>query len=160
MVKQRQPRRRMARGPPHLYVREDVALATADTVSTTILYATSTSSTTLTKPTTFSLGPVRVSAKYGSAETTVFCVVRKLPEGYTAPAITPTDGNTTFVDMPNVLAYGMIRVGSTDTMNRIDLRKLRTSVMLAQGDSVILQVVTNAASTNQAYSALAEYNIL
>ena len=144
---------------PHLYVREDVALATADTVSNTIIYATSTSASTLTKTTTFTPGPCRVSLKYGSAETTVFVVMRKLPEGYTAPAITPTDGNTTFNDVPNVIGYGLIRVGGTDTMNRIDLRRLRSSVKLAQGDSVILQVVSNAASTNQAYSALIEYNI-
>ncbi len=155
--------RRSRRAPtavPVLYTLEDVALATADTASNTTLYTSSTSASTLVKPVRFTLGPTRVSVKYGSTETTVFAIVRKVPQGYTTPTIAPTDGNTSFVDTPNVLGYGVIRVGDNDTMNRIDLRFLAKSVMLARGDSIVLQVVSNVSSTNQAYSALSEYTVV
>ncbi len=161
MVKNSRSRRnrRATAAIPVLYVQEDVALATADTASSITLYTSSTSASTLVKPVRFTLGPTRVSVKYGSTETTVLAIVRKVPQGYANPTIAPTDGNTTFVDTPNILGYGIILVGSTDTMNRIDLRFLTKSVMLSRGDSIVLQVVSNANSTNQAYSALCEYTV-
>ncbi len=160
MVKTRRSRRTGRAAVPVLYVLEDVALASADTVSSTSLYTSSTSASALVKPVRFTLGPTRINVKYGSTETNVLAIVRKVPQGYSNPTIAPTDGNTTFVDTPNILGYGIIRVGGNDTMNRIDLRFLNKSVMLARGDSIVLQVVSNISSTNQAYSALAEYSVV
>ncbi len=151
---------RYAGGTPQLATIEDTALATADAAVTNTLYTSSTSNSSLTKPVRFTLGPVRVAMKYGSTETTVFAVVRKLPQGYSNPSIAIVDGNTSFVDVPNILAYGVIRVGSTDTMNRLDLRRLRNTVTLNRGDAIILQVVSNVSSTGQAYSALIEFSTI
>jgi translation initiation factor IF-1 len=112
------------------------------------------------KTVTFHPGPLRIQLKPGGSDNIVFAVLRKVPQGYTAPNITVVGGNTTFVDVMNVLAYGMVRVqaASGDPMNRIDMRILRKSIPMARGDSVILQVVPNANSSGQQFSALFEYS--
>ncbi len=147
------------RREPILYAIEDAALSTADDVQSTTLYSSATSATVLTKPVRFRLGPTRVSFTYGSAASLVLAIVRKVPEGYTAPAITPATGNTVFNDVPNILGYGYIRVNGNDVMNRIDMRYLTRSVTLMRGDAIVLQVVSNIASTGQKYHALVEYDI-
>jgi hypothetical protein len=138
---------------------EDVNIATADTAVNTTIYSSSTSATALQKPVTFYPGPLRIQIKPGGTDNTIFAVLRKVPQGYSAPAITPTDGNTAFADVMNVLAYGVVRVaaGSSDPLNRIDMRRLRKSVSLARGDSIVLQIVPNVNSTNQTASTLFEY---
>ncbi len=161
MVKNSRTRRsrRATSAVPVLYIREDVALATADSTSNSTVYTSPTSVTALNKPVRFTLGPTRISFKAGLTETTVFAVVRKVPQGYTTPTIAPTDGNTTFDDVPNVLGYGVARIVPTnDAMNRVDMRFLTKSVTLSRGDSVVLQVVSNVSSTNLAYSAMCEYS--
>ncbi len=161
MVKNSRSRRnrRATAAVPVIYTREDVALATADTVSNSTVYSSSTSTTALQKPVRFTLGPTRVSFKAGLAETTVFVVIRKVPQGYATPTIAPSDGNTTFDDVPNVLGYGVARIPpSNDAMNRVDVRFLSKTVMLSRGDSVVMQIVSNTNSTNLAYSALCEFS--
>jgi hypothetical protein len=139
---------------------EDVALATADTSSDQQIYTSSPGNNTLVKPVVFHIGPTRIQVKPGGSANTIYAVIRKVPQGYSAPGITVTTGNTTFADMQNVLAYGVVRVeaASSDPMNRIDLRILRRSVSLARGDSVYLQVVPNISSSGQTYSSLIEYS--
>ena len=145
---------------PQFYVREDVALATADTVVNTTILSSPTGSTDLVKPVVFHPGPCRITIGTGNTTNTVFAVLRKVPEGYTAPSITIGDGNTTFKDVPDVLMYGIVRVygGTSDVMQRIDLRMLRSSIPLARGDSIVLQVVSNTSSVNQVFGALVEYS--
>ncbi len=158
----RRNRGRMAtrlRREPILYTVEDAALSTADDVQSTTLYTSATSATVLTKPVRFTLGPTRVGFTYGSTATLVLAIVRKVPQGYTAPTITPASGNTVFNDVPNILGYGYIRVTGNDVMSRIDLRYLTKSVSLMRGDAIVLQVVSNAASAGQKYHALVEYDI-
>ncbi len=158
MARSRRSRSQRPLGTPQLATVEDGSIATADSVSTDTIYTSSTSNSVLTKPVMFHLGPTRVSIKYGSTESTVLAIVRKVPQGYTAPAVTVATGNTTFADIPNVLAYGLVRVNAGDTMNRIDLRKLRQAVRLDRGDSIVLQTVSNINSTGQVYSALIEFS--
>lgn len=137
------------------------ALAVADVSSNTTLYTSSSSASALGKVVKFTLGPARVVIKAGNSDQQVFAIIRKLPEGYSAPTNTITDGNTVFQDVPNILAYGLIRVAasSTDPMNRIDLRYLQRGCVLRKGESVILQLLANAASTGATYSALVEYQL-
>jgi len=102
-----------------------------------------------------------VVIKAGASDQLVFAIIRKLPEGFTAPTNTITDGNTIFQDTPNILAYGFVRIvaATVDPMNRIDLRFLQRGCVLRKGESVVMQVIANAASTGATYSALVEYQL-
>ena len=148
-------------GIPQLYVEEDASLAVADVSSNTTLYTSSSSASALGKVVKFTLGPARVVIKAGNSDQLVFVIIRKLPEGYAAPTNTITDGNTVFQDTPNILAYGFVRVAasSTDPMNRTDLRYLQRGCVLRKGESVVMQLLANAASTGATYSALVEYQL-
>ncbi len=144
---------------PQLFIRENVGLAVLDTASNSDIYSSPTSTSSLSKPVKFRSGPLRVTVVPGGTSAVVFAILRKIPEGYSAPAITITDGNSAFIDMGNVIGYGMIRVNAAvpDPMNRIDLRMLQKEVTLLRGDKVTLQVVSNASSLGQEYSVLYEF---
>ena len=112
-------------------------------------------------PVSFHWRSTRVTIKSGLANNLVAAILRRVPAGYTEPAITVTDSLSLFADVPNVLGYGMVQVygSEPDTMQRIDLRILRGSIKLYPGDKVVLQVVSNSSSSGQTYSFLTEYAI-
>jgi hypothetical protein len=99
--------------------------------------------------------------KAGGSNTVVYAILRKVPQGYSSPAVAVTDGNTTFMDVPNVLAYGSVYVyqSTTDTMARIDMRPLNRSLKVLAGETILLQVVTDTSSTGQSYDCMLEYSV-
>ncbi len=159
MTRSRRNRRARRIASPHIYVGEETALTAADTVSNEAIYTNTFLASETSLPMRVVWKDLRVTVTYGSATTRVFAILRRLPQGYTAPAITIATGNVAFVDQPDVLGYGMIQVSGNDTMNRIDLRKLKGSVILHSGDALLLQVVSDTASANQKYSVISEYSL-
>ncbi len=99
--------------------------------------------------------------KAGTANNAIYVILRKVPQGYSNPTVAIADGNTTFVDVPNVLAYGSVYVyaSTNDTMTRIDLRPLNRNMKVLAGDTIVLQVVSDTASTGQTYDCMLEYSI-
>ncbi len=154
------PRRR-SRGMPVIATIEQTALATADTVTNVTLFAPPSSTTSVLESFQFTLRSCDVTITAGNTSARVYAIVRKVPSGYTAPSITVSNAISTFADVPNVLAYGIINVYASDPdpMNRISLNLLRNSCSMISGDSVIIQVVSDTSSVNQAWSSLAEYHV-
>ncbi len=140
---------------------EDTALATADTSSNTILYSPALTSAGNQNPTTFHFNSCSIDIVAGASSNRVFAIIRRVPAGYTVPAITISTSLTTFSDVADVIAYGFINIyGATlDAMNRFELKALRPSMTIFPGDVVYLQVVPNVSSAAQTYSAFAEYAI-
>ena len=155
------PRRRSSQMNPRIYTLESEALTAADTPLNTIIYSTSASATTLFKPSRFVYHTCRVSVKAGSANAVIYAILRKVPQGYSTPAVTITDGNTTFVDTPNILAYGAkyIYAATNDTMSFVDLRSLQGSLQVRAGEAVVLQIVTDTSSAGQSIDCILEYEI-
>ena len=146
---------------PRIYTLESETLATADSPANTTIYSPSATATTVFKPSRFNYHTCRVSVKAGGSNAVVYAILRKVPQGYSSPGVTIADSNTTFVDPPNILAYGAryIYAASTDPWNVIDLRPLNRSLQVNAGDSIVLQVVSDTASTGQSYDCILEYDI-
>ncbi len=83
-------------------------------------------------------------------------LVRKVPQGYTAPGIIMTTGSS-YVDHANILGYVLVTsVGGitfTNTVNEKDFNWIRRNVLLHSGDTVVLQAVTNTSSAGQTFQA-------
>ncbi len=164
MRRQRRNRRPL-RMAPLIQVVENTALASADTPSNTTLYNPPLGSAELESPSLFNLRSCRVTFFAGEAVTRCFAVIRRIPVGYNFPGITIASNQTSFVDVNDVLAYGLVEVyGSATTPTRdpwqaIDLTILKRNVIVYPGDTIGLQVVSNAASTSQTYSAICEFNV-
>ncbi len=162
-------RRSRNRGPrgrnrlsPILATIENTALATADTVANVTLYAPPlTGTSSVMERWAFRLNSAKLTIFAGGTTNRIYVVVRKVPQGYTAPSISITNAVTTFADVSNVLAYGVITVGggTQDPMNRLTLTMLKPRSIVLPGDSIVLQAVSDTTSSSQTFSLLAEYNV-
>ncbi len=142
-MKNQRKRTRNSRLDPNLFVLEDLAIDTADTVvNTTIL--------TNSLPTRMSIHMrgVQLTACKGSTAARVFWVLRRLPSGYTAPNVTISTGLTDFVDQPNILGFGFRAYLTTDTIGFAEWQWIHKNATLYEGDSLVLQCVPNTSSTN------------
>ncbi len=102
----------------------------------------------------------RFAVTPGSAAARVFLVVRRVPSGYTAPAITVGTGLTAIIDQPDVLAWGLASVPAaslTGSELNIPLRALKPTMPMYEGDTLVIQAVSDASSTNQAVSGFMEF---
>ncbi len=136
----------------HLWTQESTSLATADTASNTTIYTNS-----LSESVWFAIDSIDVSVKCGTtADSQVLYVVRKVPEGYSAPAITISSGEATFFDNDNILAWGNGLILATEASGfaRIKLSRhiAKRRVRLDQNDFIVVQAVCGTSSTNQSYS--------
>ncbi len=146
------------RGTPYIAVVEDVSIATADTAANTTV-----ANNADNKKRIFHLprGPT-VSVTNGSADSSVFFILRRVPSGYTVPsAVTISSGNASFTDVPNVLAWALYRYESGQT-TALDVRMtvLRSVVNLFPGDLIVLQAVPNTSSAGLVATAQAEYRLM
>ncbi len=85
-----------------------------------------------------------------AAATTIYLIVRRIPSGYGAPAITLGSGTSTFQDQPDVMAYGILRtiVGQVDPV-RIPVKFLSRVLQFNETDTLSLQLITdNAVASN------------
>jgi glycerol uptake facilitator-like aquaporin len=107
----------------------------------------------------FNLRNVRVNVTYGSTVTRVYFVVRRVPEGYAAPALTISSSVNSFTDPDNVLAYAVLNVSGTGYSLEGDLNICKTNVVMFSGDIIYIQATSDTSSTGQTFSALAQYAV-
>ncbi len=151
-------RRNGRRGVPTINVQEQVAIATADTAVNSTLYTNGDS-----QPFTFNLASAKISIPPTSGATTtpVWFIIRKVPQGYTAPAMSIASGNVSFADMENVLAYGFYQFQSANTVPLVAyLRILKSSARLQLNDTVVMQVTPGISSAGLVYNAEVVYSTL
>ncbi len=142
---------------PQLYILEEAAVVLADTVVSNTIYTSAVGTAALEMAQRFTLNKMTMNVNYGSvASAKVFVVVRRVPSGYSAPAITISTGNLSIIDFPDVLAYGFLD-GQDTVPYRLEMS--RPSVIVHPGDSVIIQCVSNVASTGQTVSAFGRYTL-
>ncbi len=163
MPRNRRPSRaRSNKFDPNILVVEGSAIAVADTASNNSIITISTPS----PPMLARYRGVQVSVTPGTG-TATFClfVIRRVPQGYTAPAITVAAGTSAVVDDSNVMAYGMININLTSATatgfvpDPITLIPLRRTLKMYPGDVLTLQGVSNAASTGQTFSAFGDIGL-
>ncbi len=137
---------------------EDVALATADTVSSTTLLSNAVAGNSYQAPQYCRFRKPICYVTYGAAATRCMFLIRKVPAGYTAPNITVATSVTDLADVPNVVCYGMLLVNASN-YNEVEWRMLRPNVKLNPGDNLYFQAVTNTNSAGQTFFATVEMDV-
>ncbi len=159
MPRRRQTRRN--RGAPTLALIEDVAIAVNDTVSSTLIAGNVESTSTSLAPIRFHLNKAVWAVTSGDARTRVLCIIRKVPAGYSPPAITVAS-SITAIQGSGVLAYGLINTTVStleSSSDEVPLMVTARDTTLMAGDTVYVQIVSNIASTGQTAFAAVHYSI-
>ncbi len=155
MVKRGKRSRNSATGrlDPNIYILEDASVAVIDTAVNSTLVTNDKPSRLLIR-----MKGATLQVNNGTTNARVFWVLRRLPSGYTAPAITVGSGTASFVDQPDVLGYGFKSYQTTDASS-IPARWvwLKPSIVLYEGDQLLLQAVTNTTSPNLIESGVIEW---
>ncbi len=142
LSRKRQRNGRMVRKlDPNLFLFEAVALSTADTAVNTTVFTNSEKQRYL-----WQYRSCRTILFPSSGGTpTVFWVLRRVPSGYSAPtAVTVATGLTTWIDQPDVIAYACERPLTSYTAPiEAEFTVLKSTVVLFEGDTVVLQAVIN-----------------
>ncbi len=153
------PRRRVRnsravrRGTPQIFVAEQSSIPTADTATNVTVFTNAEE-----QPYLFT-HKTPVFAADVSADMLVMAVIRRVPNGYSAPTSVPiSTGSSSFIDERDVLSYGFLleRAGSTDHPN-FRFTMLRSGVRLEKGDAVVLQLIPSATSASATCSVVLEY---
>ncbi len=150
-------RKSSKKGAPIIAVQEELAVATADTVVNSTLFAPPLGTTSSLQTWRFHLGSIQCEVTDGATGHRLYAVVRRVPAGYSAPSITVSTGVTTFADIANVMAYGIYT--TTDVREEVQWRWLRRNVIVQPGDTIITQYAIDISSAGSAVSTLVEYNI-
>ncbi len=146
-----------SRGAPILATLEQTAVTTADTAVNANLYAPPSGTTNAMQRWTFNLRSVQCTVTDGGTACRTYAVVRRVPAGYSAPAMSVGNSVTTFADVPNVLAYGTY--STADVRENISWRWLKRATYVYPGDAIVIQFVVDTSSTGHAISTLAEYDV-
>ncbi len=149
-------RRRNGRSIPQVFNVENLAPVTADTQVSQTLYNPPDTTTSLGTPTIFRFGRTELTVIAGAATARVFVVVRRVPEGYSFPAMTIASGVSSLTDPSNVIAYGYIQ--STNTMPTY-LTSLNTVLKLQPGDTIGVQAVSDTTSAGQRVDLLGSFHL-
>ncbi len=143
-------KRRNPRLDPILYTADNVALATADTVSNLTVYNNGQNARVL-----FNMRQGYLNASGGGTDSSIFCVIRRLPSGYTEPSVTVSSGVTTFADQPDVVAFCLLDAVAGETAPvQARFIVIKPFIVLYGGDSIVMQTVCNTSSVGQIYSAM------
>ncbi len=146
---------------PNLASVEQTPLVTADTAANVSLFSPPVSTTSVLTRFRYHLGTVDVTVTDGGTSCRIYGIIRKVPAGYSNPAITISSTISAFADVDNVLAYSIYTgsAANADPWDRMIWRYLKRDVNLISGDSIVLQLVTDTTSASQAFSALVEYGV-
>ncbi len=146
------PQRR--RYDPNIYLSEIITVNTANAAVNNTLYTNPDAN-----PVSFRLQKTCFSVNPGDTSTPLWFVIRRVAQGYVAPTtVTVATGTTTFIDQRDVLGYAFIYViTGTNTTYNFDLKMLRPTVTLYEGDFVVIQAVTSVSSAGQGYSVISEF---
>ncbi len=140
-----------------LHVSEELSVATADTPVNATVYSSTVSTSAIQVPVRFTLRSCTINMQRGTAEfAKVFAIVRRVPSGYSFPSITIATGNSSFIDIPDVLAYGFL--DESDTVP-YKLDKLRSSIVLHPGDTLAIQFVSNLNSAGLKVDAITAFTV-
>jgi hypothetical protein len=152
-------RRRRPRWDPNLYLLNQMNASTTATQTTT-LYTNGTNEVIkvrLRRP-TLSIFP-------GTAANNCYVCIRRVPSGYANPStLVATAGLTATIDQPDIFGFGVmvLTIGSasdtTDFEPPISWRALHPTMLLYSGDTIVVQVANNAASTNQSLNGYIEFD--
>ncbi len=138
---------------PNIYVLEDASIATADTVVNSTLITNGQPARMRIK-----MRRAQLITTGGSGSSRVFWLIRRVPSGYSAPSITVTSGLTVFADQPDVLGIGFRAASSTETAAlQATWQWIKRSVVLFEGDSLVLQCVPNTSDTGLTESGQIEF---
>ncbi len=144
-----QNRRRWA---PNLFIAEGTDIDTADTVANTTIF---TNSNDFPMNVRFKSG--KIGAAAGGTATAVYAVIRRVPQGYTAPAITVATGTTSFADEADVLAYAYLQwVPSPGANMSVAYRPVFPRQTLFAGDTIVSQMVAGVTSASLVGAVTAE----
>jgi hypothetical protein len=152
------PRRR-TRWDPNLYLLSQMSASTTATQTTT-LYTNGTNEVIkvrLRRP-TLSIFP-------GGAANNCYICIRRVPSGYANPStLVATAGLSATIDQPDIFGFGMMvmtinaAVETTDFQPPVTWRQLHQTLLLYSGDSLVIQVANNAASSGQTLNGYIEFD--
>jgi hypothetical protein len=109
-------------------------------------------------PSRFHLHSVSVVPTYGAVPTRCYVVIRKVPDGYSAPSVTISNVLGSIPDPMNVLARAIIPVTGTGLLP-IKLQPLNSTMVLQPNDTIIAQVVSDTSSASQRIDIFGEYSL-
>ncbi len=140
---------------PHIFTMEGLAPVTADTAVNTTIYSNGE-----TENFHYRAKSMNLTVTAGASTTSTYWILRKIPAGYTAPSATITTGETSFTDEAGVLGWGHARSFSTNTAQiRMSQSWRRKVVVCAPGDSIVLQLVSNASSASLSVDGIHEFGL-
>ncbi len=93
----------------------------------------------------------------GAASSEKLLVLRRVPAGYSAPTISVslTGSVSNITDAPNVVAFGLLKdtiaTAAFSNSQPVKLIKRFNSVLLYEGDSLILSSVSSVTATNATF---------
>ncbi len=146
----RRNRRSRERFNPQMFLAA-AAVDTGGAVVNTTLYTASDPT-----PQLFQLRGTTLTVTNSTNVSPIWVIIRRVPEGYSAPSWTPSGGTSSVVDEGNVLAFGSV-VGTSSQSTLFTIRTRKSNTILLQGDTVILQMVCSSSATGQAVDAMMEY---
>jgi len=140
-----------------LFVVDSVNVATATTVNT-VIYTNTASTAGLELPVFWKFNSAMISASGGNNGSRWFFLLRRIPQGYSAPTVSIATGQLA-LSSKDILAYGMINdvTGSSAFMFG-SMKRVYTSVTLAPGDIIVLQIINDLANTGLTADATIDYS--
>ena len=138
-----------------LCVSEDIPIATVNVLSVDDLVTVSDQ-----QAHAFTLLRGNYSVQTGNTAVTSWLVIRRVPNGYAAPtSVNVVTGSASFIDSPDVLAYGMFRGTPSLTSDTLNWTIVKRSCILYDGDKVVVQGTPTASSVNNIFSSFIEYTL-
>jgi hypothetical protein len=144
---------------PNLWTSAQVNLTTSAVAQT--VYTNSTAGTQLPSVVTIKSAEVALNPA-STAGGYCYWILRRLPSGYSAPAITVASGLTSFVDQPDIFGVAVCvnsvaSATTPDITTDVDFFWLRKRMVFYPGDTLILQAIeqNNSASF---YEAIVLFN--
>ncbi len=132
------------RWAPLLFVGEGLDIDTADTVATSTIVTNSNDF-----PFEVRFRSAKMGAAAGGTAAAIFAVIRRVPQGYTAPAIAVATGTTSFADEADVMAYAYLQwVPSPGANMSVSFRPVFPRQTLFAGDTVVVQMVSATTSAS------------
>ncbi len=138
----RNGRGRRRRWAPNLFVAEGLDIDTADTVANSTIFTNSNDF-----PFEVEFRSAKLGAASGGTGTAIYSVIRRVPQGYSAPSIAVTTGTTSFADEADVFAYAYLQwVPSPGANMSVSYRPVFPRQTLYAGDTVVVQAVAGTTS--------------
>ncbi len=150
---------RRRRYDPNLWVTDNVAIASANTTVSNTIYTNS-----LATRVSLRFRKMQLNIAHNALTAVrVFFVLRRVPQGYTAPSATIATGATVWTDLPDVFGYGYIYMAAVASQTNqfpedYTLILTRPTMTLFEGDTVVIQAVPDQSIASLSYTGVAEFD--